>query len=127
MLIFGHDYIDYGTFIAINGISDIASTQPNQTVLIQSIDANIDTVRYCKSNDIKYAIICQSIKDTLLANALNASYIITNPSNSKAIQEIATEYMFDAKILASISSDEELESIGKLGIDGVIFEQAIKR
>ncbi len=127
MLIFGHDYIDYDAFVAIDCIDDIASTQPNQTVFISSIKTNIDTVKYCKSNGVKYAIVCQSAKDAIFANALKASYIITDPNNSKVIQEIATEYMFDAKILASISSDDDIESIANLGIDGVILEQAIQR
>jgi len=126
MLIFGHDYIDYETFAVVDDISDIASTKPNQTLLIKSVDIDIQTIKYCKSNNISYAILCQNIKDALFANALNASYIITNKSNSKTIQDIATEYMFDAKILAFITSTEEIEDLAKLGIDGVIFEKAIK-
>jgi len=126
MLIFGHDYIDYDAFAVVDDISDIALTKPNQTLLIKSVDVDIQTVKYCKSNNIRYAILCQNIKDALFANALNASYIITNKSNSKIIQDIATEYMFDAKILAFITSTEEIEDLAKLGIDGVIFEKAIK-
>jgi hypothetical protein len=39
---------------------------------------------------------------------------------------IAQHYLFDTQILVKIISIEEIESLAKIGVDGVVFSEAIK-
>ena len=40
---------------------------------------------------------------------------------AKELQNLAENYLFDAKVLLCIKEEEEMLEIAKLGIDGVIF------
>lgn len=125
MLFFGHELVQSENFKVVNSIQDIQATKPNQTLLIKSLRNNIDIVNYCKDNNISYAVICKSVQDALLANALRASYTISNLKIAKAIQQVATEYLFDTKILALLDDYGQIEEVASYNIDGVIFQKAI--
>lgn len=75
-----------------------------------------------KDTSVNYAIKIDTIKDVIFANALNVKYIIVNKQNAQAIQKIANEYLFDSRIIVTIKSEDEIEELANLGIDGVLFD-----
>ena len=126
MLIFGNEYIESPQFIAISTIEEIAATTPNDILYLQEFKAPYSLAKHCASNNLPYAINVNSIQEALFANALNASYIIAKIALAKQLQSIADNYLWDSKVLAIISNDDELETIAKASIDGAIYQNHIK-
>jgi len=103
-------------FNKIKTIQDIKNTPSNSTILF---DFDKKIMKFCQANGIKYAVTVSSILEAILANNLNADFIIVNKKLTKEIQETANEYLFDSKILVKIVFEWEIETFAKLGIDGV--------
>jgi hypothetical protein len=78
-----------------------------------------------KRNQLPFALSIKNITELLYSSALGASYIIVEKNLAKTSQNIAQEYLMDAKVLAFISDEEDIVELGLLGIDGVIFADAI--
>ncbi len=86
---------------------------------------SIKLANYCQANDIPYAVTVSSLNDAIFCNALEADFIICEEDEACIIQPIAEKYLFDTKILILIHDEKELSKIARLGIDGVIFAEAI--
>ncbi len=121
MLIFNHKDIESESFVEVKNLEDINKCSSQNIALLSQFNEPYELAKYCKEQDITYAIRAKSIKDALFANALNANYIIADLNLAKNLQKIATEYLFDSKILAIISNDLELEEAALNSIDGVIY------
>lgn len=119
MIILGDSLIACEEFNFITAIEDIKDTKAN-CVLLFAFDMRI--AQYCKENNLNSAIYVSSIKEAIYVNALESTYIISNKTLSSKIQKIADNYMFDAKNIAIISSNDEFEEIATLEIDGIIYE-----
>jgi len=127
MLFFGHRFIDSQKFYHVFDIDTIVTTPPASTIYVEFDETNLDIIDYLHENSIKFALKVQNITQLTYASALNAAYIVVEPSLAKTAQKIAENYLFDAKILAHIEDEEEIEELALLGIDGVIFPSAVVR
>ncbi len=123
MIILGHKLIPFNPIHRVTKIEEIKETPSNSTILFAFIDEEV--LRYCKKQNISFALHVKSIKEACIANALKAKFIIVNHKLSKEVQSIATEYLFDTKILLQIEEETEIEIAAKSSIDGVIFKNAI--
>lgn len=123
MILIGDKNIPFENIATINEEKDIENTLPNSTVLF-SFDFNL--MNFCKSHDVAYGVKISSIKEVIYSNALNAKYIICEKELSKQVQDIATNYMFDSRILAIIVEDNEIEELALNNIDGVIYKNILK-
>ncbi|MEA3315009.1 MAG: hypothetical protein U9Q30_04065 [Campylobacterota bacterium] len=122
MIIIGDEYIPFETIENIKTIEDIKSTKPNSTLIF---NFNKDIMVYCINNSIEYAVKVNSIVEIIYANGLEAKYILPNNSILEISQKLADSYMFDSKILATISKIEEIEDIAIKEIDGVIYNSLL--
>ena len=122
MILIGDKIVPYDEIIMIKSIEDIKNTKANSIV---SFGYNEKTIKYTFNNDIESAVIVDNIKDAIYSNALNAKYIIAKKDIAKTIQKIAENYMFDSKILAIIDTENEIEEIANLEIDGIIYSNLI--
>ena len=125
MILIGHPLIDSGKFFRAKSKEDIDHSPNNSTIIIDDIVRGSDIAYFCNDNGVKYGVMVSSIKDAIIANGLNAKYIIVQKSDAKKIQNIADEYLFESRILAIIDSEDEIEELALLGIDGVIFKTLI--
>ena len=123
MLIIGHKLIPNEKIYTVKSLEDIGYSIPNSTVVFNYDE---ELMSYCVENKINFGIYAHDIKSAIMANALGAKYILTMGLNAKKLQEIAENYMFDSKILQVIMEENEIEAVALNGIDGVIFENAIK-
>ena len=123
MLIIGHSLIPFKPFTRVTKIEDIKKTEPNCTVLIDFHDKEL--VQYSVTQDISLALHVKSIKDACLANAIGAKFIVVDDLLSKQVQDVATEYLFDAKVILLVEDEKQIEFAAKNSIDGVIFYKAI--
>lgn len=123
MIILGHTLIPFNPLYKVTKIEDIQSTPSNCTILFDFI--NEELIRYSKDQNIDFALHVKSIKDACISNALKAKYIIVDYELSKKIQPIATEYLFDTKILLHVEKEIQIELAAESSIDGVIFKNAI--
>ncbi len=126
MLIFGNSYIESPRFVSIKAVADIDKTSPKDILYIQEFTPPYNLAKHCAKNNLVYAVAISSVKDALFANAFKASYCICNKELASEVQNIAQEYLWDLKVLAVISDDNELETIAKASIDGVIYQNYLK-
>ena len=88
--------------------------------MILSVDLKI--AQLCDQNGIDYASVIQNIKEALLLVNLGVKFLICEDLEmAKELQNLAENYLFDAKVLLCIKEEEEMLEIAKLRIDGVIF------
>ena len=125
MLIFGHRFIPSNSFYHVSDIDNITNTPPSSVIHIEFSEENLDIISHANINQINTSICVKNIRETIYASNLGASFIIVREELATDAQKIATEYLFDAKILVLIEDENEIEKYALLGIDGVIFSNAI--
>ncbi len=125
MLLIGHRFIPSKSFYHIHSIESISNTPASSTIYINFDEKNLDIIEHAKLNQISIAIAVTTVSQVIYASSLQADYIVVEESLSKVAQQIANEYLFDAKILALLENEQEIEPFALAGIDGVIFSNAI--
>jgi len=125
MIIIGHPWITSPQFCKIFSQEDIKKTKPNEIILLEPLIKSHTLAQYCQRNSVAYAVMVNSVTDALLANAMGAKYIICEEDNAIIIQPIATEYLFDTRLLVHIDNENEISKIASMGIDGVILAETI--
>ena len=123
MILIGDKLVPFEDIFLIKNIKDIENTKANSTVLF---DFEEEILTYCYKNELFCAVVVNSIKEAIYCNNLNVKYIISEKELSIELQKIADNYMYDSKILAIIDSNEELEQVAKLEIDGIIYKNLLK-
>jgi hypothetical protein len=125
MIIIGHDLVDFKPFYVVISSDWIAKTPPNSTVIFK-FEGNESIIKYCQTNSINFAVETESPKEALLANAAGASYIVSSVgAAAQNIQDLAEHYLFDAKILLKIKSENEIIDAARYGIDGVLLPSGV--
>lgn len=125
MLIYGHRFIPSNSFYHVLDIDSISNTPPSSVVHIEFNEENLDIIKHTNLNQIPSSICCKTITDIMYASSLGASFIVVKSDLAKDATHIANEYLFDAKILVLIEEEKEIENLALLGVDGVIFSNAI--
>ncbi len=125
MLLFGHPYIDFKPFYHIDEIDEIERTPAKSTLFIHFKESNLDIIRYMQENRLTFALEAASLSEVVFAHNLGAKYILVKEDLAKSAQNVAEDYLFDAKILCRLEKERDLEEKIIEGIDGVIFAQAI--
>ena len=124
MIILGDTLIPFEDIFFIDSIEDIKNTKAN-SALIFVYDEKI--LKYCFENSLNFAVLVNSIKEAVYSNSLGAKYIISSKDLAKEIQKIAENYMYDSKILAIITSNDEFDEIIEAQIDGVIYKELMNK
>ncbi len=125
MLIFGHSFIPSKSLYHITDIDGVIHTPPSSLIYIEFSENNLDIIEHANSNSIEFALDVNNIEELIYASALNAKYILVSREIAKTAQNIAENYLFDAKILVHITDNDEIEELALLGVDGVLFSNAI--
>ncbi|WP_345973073.1 hypothetical protein [Sulfurimonas diazotrophicus] len=125
MLIFGHPHLASDPFYHIDSPEAIATTPAGSTVLFAWGIANLDLVSYCNANDIPFALEAGSVKEALFAENAGARFILVESALAPSVQKVAETYLFDAKVLAYIEDETQIEAMAFEGIDGVVFAEAV--
>ena len=125
MLIFGHSFIPSKSLYHVTDIDSIINTPPSSIIYLEFREDNLDIIEHLNANQVEFALDIKNIEELIYASALGAKYILLSREMAKTAQNIAENYLFDAKILVHISDNEEIEELALLGIDGVIFSNAI--
>ncbi|MCF6310753.1 MAG: hypothetical protein L3J19_09860 [Sulfurimonas sp.] len=125
MLIFGHRFIESKNFYHVQSIEAIQNTPPSSTILVDFNEENLDIINHARVNSMPLAIQVQDITQIIYASSFGATYIMLSKELCKTAQNLADNYLFDAKILVNIENEDEIEELALLGIDGVIFSNAI--
>ncbi len=123
MIIIGHELIPYSPLYKVSSKDEIQKTVPNSTIFMNF--SHIKLAKYALSQDINIALHVEGIKEACLANALGAKYITVEDNIAKSIQALATEYLFDSKILLLVEDESGIEVAAKSYIDGILLSKAI--
>lgn len=125
MIILGHRFIPSFTFFHVPNIDAINNTPPNSPIFLEFDEENIETIEHLQKNELCFCLSIENITQLIYASSLGASYIIVQKELATSAQNIANNYLFDAKILVSIDNESEIEKLALIGVDGVIFSNAI--
>jgi len=125
MLIFGHRFISSDALYHVSSIDAVKNTPPSSTVFLPFSEENLDIINHVTQNSVLFALSVESITQIVYASLLGALYIVVPKDLAKSAQDIANNYLFDAKILVSIEDEDEIEELAVLGVDGVIFSNAV--
>jgi len=127
MILLGHKYFPSDSLYKIKTWEDVEKTPANSIVFIDFAQKNFFAmIQNCNKNSVRFAVLAHNIKEIVFAHQFGATYIVVERALVKSAQHIANEYLFDGKILAIIEQEDEIEELALLGVDGVIFPQAIK-
>lgn len=92
-------------------------------LIVKNCEEQMQIALFLRSLGIEFAIAPKDLKSAILAVNAGASFLIYHKiKEAKIAQKLAENYLFSAKILLKIKSDEELEKAALAGIDGVIYE-----
>ena len=125
MIIIGHRFIPSENFYHVTNIDAIKKTPPSSCVYLDFSEENLETIKHANNNDICLALGVKDITELLYASNLGASYILVHSEFAPLAQNLANEYLLDAKILALIEDENEIEELALASIDGVILKNAI--
>ena len=125
MIIIGHPWIESPVFRKVFNQKEIQKTNPHDIVLLEPLNESFRIAQYCQKHNIAYAVTVNTLAEALYANGLGADYIICEEDDAPDIQSVATEYLFDTKVLVLIHTEKEMTKAAQNGIDGVIFHEAI--
>jgi hypothetical protein len=125
MIFFGHKFLASTHFYHIDSIYSIAKTPSNSIIFVEYHEKNLDIIDHLFTNNIKFSLHVNNIKELVYAHALGALYITVEKELAQNAQKVANDYLFDAKILVHIENEDEIEDLALLGVDGVIFAKAI--
>ena len=125
MLIYGHRFIPSESFYHIVSIDAIQNTPPSSTIFLPFDEKNLDIINHLINNNINFALEIQTISEVIYASSLGAKFIVIPKELTSTIQNIANNYLFDSKILTILESENDIEEMARLGVDGIIFSNAI--
>ncbi len=125
MLLFGHPYIKFKPFYHIDEIDEIEHTPANSMLFTHFRESNLDIIQHMRQNSLTFALEVADLSEVIYAHNLGAKYIVVKEVLAKSAQNIAENYLFDAKILCRLTKEESLDEKIIEGIDGVIYPQAI--
>ena len=125
MILFGHRFIESEKFYHIQSIDAIDNTPPSSAIFTEFSEENLDIINHSVKNSITLCVHVNNITEIIYASSLGATFLVVNKELAKTAQNIAENYLFDAKILVNIENDDEIEELAMLGIDGVIYSNAI--
>ncbi len=125
MMIFGHRFLSSENFYHIPNIEALENTPPSSTIFLPFEEESLDIIEHLRDNNIPFVLQVSSITEIIYASSLGSSYIVVSKELSKTAQNIANNYLFDAKILVTIEDESEIEEMALLGVDGVLFSNAV--
>lgn len=124
MLILNHPLITPLDIVIIEETNAIQNTSPKSFLIIKHHHTKvlIELAKYCQDNHISFAAIPNNITEALLLVNLSTRYLLTKDLEfAKRLQSLAETYLFDTKILLSITHESQIQTTANCGIDGVIF------
>jgi len=125
MLLFGHRFIKSKSFYHVLDIQSISNTPPSSTIFVEFSEDNLDIIKHATLNSIPLALGTKNIIQIIYASSFDASFIIVPKELASTAQNLANNYLFDAKILVEVEYEKDIEEFAILGIDGIIFPNAI--
>jgi len=130
MIIIGHRFIpsflkENGSFYHIPNIDAIKNTPPNSCIYLEYSEDNLETIKHLQNNNLCFCLKAEDITQIIYAANLGASFIHVDKDIAKTAQDLANNYLFDAKILVAIEDDDEIEELALLGVDGVLYSEAV--
>ena len=125
MILLGDPLIDYTPLYHVASIEAIEHTPPSSIIYLEFNKTNLDIIKHASSNGVAFALEIHNITELIYAAGLGAHYILCSKELGKTAQQIAENYLFDAKILVHIQDEDEIEELAIQGIDGVVFANAI--
>ena len=125
MIILGHRFIPSFNFFHVPNIDAINNTPPNSCIFLEFSEDNLETIEHLRDNELSFCLSVENVTQVIYASSLGASYILIDKELAKTAQNLANNYLFDAKILVKVEKEEEIEELGLVGVDGILFSNAI--
>lgn len=120
MILINHPLFNDDKLYTVENIASIKKSPSNSVLIINDIQ-NQELINYACKNQLDFALYASNLTEAIYANKFGAKYILINKKEVKAVQKLADTYLFDAKILVLINSENEIETLAQEEVDGCIF------
>lgn len=124
MIILGHRDLGFAPLYSVAHVDAIKQT-PSHAMLLLQRDAQVTLLAYVREQQLSFALYATTVTELVLAQNYGATFILIEPELAEAAHRIATNYLFDAKILCHINDESQIETLALLGIDGVYLDAAL--
>jgi len=125
LIIIGHRFIPSDNIYHVTNIDAISKTPPSSCIYLEFSEENLEIINHAVSNNVTLALAVNNLKEFIYASSLGASFIIVPKDLANDAQNIANEYLYDAKVLVNIQNEDDIEEFALASLDGVIFSNAI--
>ncbi|MEF3191603.1 MAG: hypothetical protein K6347_03500 [Campylobacterales bacterium] len=98
---------------------EIAQTPPQAIIVLSFDEKKMTSYRALIDDGIPLALEVQSLRHFLYAANLGARWAICSKTLAPTLQKAADTYLFETKVIAMITSVDEIEPLATVGIDGV--------
>ena len=120
MIIIGHRLIKFEPFTEVKNFDEVAKFD---NLLFKFNPKFIESAQLLGK---KFSVKANRVQDILLANAAGASFIVVDKKFAKIAQDLAGNYLFDAKIACIVRSERNLKELAEIGVDAAIFKNGIR-
>jgi len=125
MLILGHPRIPHEKLYHVNSIEAISHTPSNAILLFDYNEEVFELLEHARENALSVAMQVASLKDAIICENLDVTYLLVSQELSSSVQKAADTYLFDAKVLVKVQDDSSIEALAIDGIDGIVCPEAI--
>ena len=126
MLIFGDNRLLCDKkFKIIDDLDSLKLIENGSIPFFTNIKDQIDFTYFCIDNDISYAVLIKDLNEAIYASIQRASFLMVEKELAKQIQELAENYMFDAKVVQIIDKEDEIKKVALAQIDAVVYRSSI--
>jgi len=107
-------------FYKVKTIEDISDSPNNSTIIFKYNENDLDIYKFCKKNNIPYAVEINSLKELIFISNLDAKYALCELNIASELQKFADNYLTNTKIIVK-SHISNIEILAKQEIDGIFI------
>jgi hypothetical protein len=107
-------------FFYATSLEDISNAQNNSTIIFKYSETDLNIYKFCKKNNIPYAVEINSLKELIFISNLDAKYALCELNIASELQKFADNYLTNTKIIVK-SHISNIEILAKQEIDGIFI------
>jgi hypothetical protein len=121
MILLNHPDLESQKIVFVENSIDVLQT-PTGSLLVYKFDrAMIENYEKMIKGGLPLAIEIASIVELVLVATLSPRFCIVPPFLAKEAQRLATNYLWDTKVIVAITREQEIVWASSLELDGVLL------
>jgi hypothetical protein len=123
MILLNHPDLKSQKVVFVDSSTDVLTT-PTGSLLVYTFDRTmIENYQQMITGGLPLAIEVASIVELLLVASFSPRFCIVPTFLAKEAQRLATNYLWDTKVIVAITREQEIVWASLLELDGVLFKK----